>query len=646
MENFTPNQNSWLKGTTLDLLKKMRKDHKLLFYSFYLFLLLGLLSFATKIFVTIDRYFTHYFSITQKPYKNSFYPEIEHIDIGGIFIGIAALLCGIMIAIVVEEINTNDKEVIKQKNESIENAANEIQKTTDKILQKFTSFLTVKNFPERLDILEEIISETEASSQNEFPNHLYCFNYNTSYGYLQSFNANILSESKKSDKDINYSSIEFHENVHKLYKDRHQGLFRRILNICSENIHLAILKTKNDSNGDDKYRKLLEKVFFKNNYIKVHEYYKYGQESINLEQLNPNKDLEIFVLPSDTPIIAGESETNKKKKLIDKILKYNNNNLTLLQGRSIEVSYLDYLPFQFFITAPEKMTRNSKQIALIIFTNILGEGDTPSNTIAFKTENPQLIQNLIEIYESLVRKSRKEYSRKFKFNSLFNSEDSEIQFVLKRIPDTLKERKEHDYLAYLSDIDCYSDLRELFSTQGISIDLQYDDIILNQLKSSTYEASKTYIVIGLFENQITQFINEIENENVFLGIKRFFKIYRSNFIENEGYLTEDIKIAQTAIDGSPIDEDQWSLYEKTDNVEYGLITKIRHNNQNIIIIGGLTSFGTRKIGEYIKNEWEKIIELKDKNGLQVNNNSFAILFKIPINQYFTNIDVIDIFIQK
>ena len=164
-----------------------------------------------------------------------------------------------------------------------------------------------------------------------------------------------------------------------------------------------------------------------------------------------------------------------------------------------------------------------------------------TKTVTFRSENSELIQNLIDVFHSFNNKYKREKIENEKFHTLFSCNDEKANFVLKRILDDDKERMEHDYLAYLSDINCYSDLKELFSSKGIKIELVYDDNIMNS-KELNNSVKNTYIIIGLFENMITDFINQQENKEGIYGIKRCFKIWREDWDKINQFKIEDISV--------------------------------------------------------------------------------------------------------
>lgn len=598
LRNFTKSEISKkMSPNTLKIFERLESEHPNIFRISLDLIFLLAVTVLIKLIYIIQKYSIPFFSDKlHLEFEDIHIEEIEHIDLAGVICGILGIIIAFLITLYVEKDHQEESKELK-------NATDYIQLTAEKILQRFTSFVTVIDFSERLKVLEEIIKITEDSNKKEGnSNHLYVLNYNASYGHVQCYNTSItLSDSiGKTLPFDNYES--YHHNLLKHFRNRHDDIFRNLKKVKTEYLHFALLKTNVDTlfHNEDRYKNLLTKVF-KNKKVKIHAYKKSSQAEFKYEDIQDKDD--VFTLPFDNDF-GTLTDSEKEKIFVEKLVKNNADRLKELIDKNVNICYLDYVPFQFFVTSPKKIEVGvSRQLCLIIFTNILSVQNNNSKTISFKSESPELIQNLIDIHESFSSKYTREMNEKEKFAKLFNVNENKVNFVIKRIPDESKDRKEHDFLAYLSDIDCYSDLKEMFGSKGLALDLLYDDDLMKQ-NNILDNNKKTYVVIGLFENQVTDSINNASNESGIFGIKRYFKIWRDEFAQpdNSGFKIEDISIAELNNDGKPIDEKEWKVYQKNDDYEYGLIAKINLANQNTIIIcGGLTSYGTKIMGNFLKN---------------------------------------------
>ena len=550
---------------------------------------------------------------------------LEHIDIAGLLCGMLGINLSFLITRYVEEIHM----------EQNENMQKIIEQTNQEILGQLKSLRPLRSLSERMAVLDNIIQITKDSqkgSEKESHNSLYILDYGASYGHLQSFNTNLILREGKNGKKINT----WHEysNLHKEYLKMESDCFDKLLSLKGGTVNIALLRAKTDAYQIDKYEKLLKKAILDKKDRIIFPYFENDHNQFPIEVQNfIDKGAEVYTLPlANSEVVeynkSKDKEKNQKKlkkRLIDKICDDNQKNIEDILKTFDEseyppkrlvntIAFLDYIPFQFFLTASNT---SLNQKCLLIFIN----KEYDSRTVSYESDSPELIETLKTIYSTLAKNFLFKENERKKFLRIFNCNAISPCFVMKKIENSDKHVGENSPLAYFPDFVAYTDIKGLFSDFKIeATNVMFDVHAISGMNTE----HGTYILIGLFKNKISEALKNLKNDGN--DYFRCFTFSRDDIRDKD----EIIKIAKYDKNKNLIkDENLWEQCERDPNNEYALIAKFEINGSTYIICGGLRSYGTVIIGRYIKENWAYIVDNVIGEG-NLESKAFAVIFNIPI----------------
>lgn len=210
---------------------------------------------------------------------------------------------------------------------------------------------------------------------------------------------------------------------------------------------------------------------------------------------------------------------------------------------------------------------------------------------------------------------------------------------------TLEEKNKYYSTVVYQDLIACANIKSIFEVNGApSPIIRTDKEIIKDLVNSSHRFNvknnlgyKTYICVGLFSNEVTMWINKYLKPD---GAGRFFRLFLDKDDTNDDK-TGLIHIASYKGKKIEVNEDNWKdgnryiskqkvNHEKKIINSYGLFARVYHQGICFIIIGGLNALATKGMGNYVKKNWEKILQFKDavtKESIK-DDNPFAIVFTI------------------
>jgi len=612
----------WFTPHTIALYKRINRDHPKISTVGISLLYILIIVILFKILYTILKYYQIFPEVS----------EIEHIDMAALLCAILSIVIAFLITIYVEENHTEQTESLKDGSRLIREATDRIKEITNDMWGILLSLEPQKCLSQRLDVLEDIIQMTWDSQQNidpELHNRMYILNYNVSYGHLQAYNASITIEEERHIPATPDTWMKYHD-VFSMFHIRQSKIFNRLLTLNKESVNIAVLRTKvnNFKNQADKYERLLNKVLIENEEHKAYGYFECSTEPFDVIHNSDGKG-DIYTMPiSQGDVerigrIGNKNEQQKvvKAKLIEELCRYNKERIEALSDAGVieKIAYLDYVPFQFFMSVPKNRNKSSKQKCLLVFTNILSLEKHPTHTVSFVSENELLIQTLTDIHSTLTNNYENKEGEKQKLMELFSCLDAEPTFVLTKIYDKKNEKTD---LAYLSDFAACSDLKELFSGYQIeNAPIRFnDDLTIQKIGRE----NKTFIVIGLFGNSISEGLRFIEGKNK--SCFTFSRIIKEGHGKPIEYIDETIGIN---INRGTISTDgiRWKEFPRKEGKELAILAKVKVGGSTVIICGGLSGYGTGIIGRYIRENMGTIAERIGNENLK--SESLVIIFSMP-----------------
>ena len=210
-----------------------------------------------------------------------------------------------------------------------------------------------------------------------------------------------------------------------------------------------------------------------------------------------------------------------------------------------------------------------------------------------------------------------------KLNRIFGCEQQEKIFII-------KPNFQDDKLAGRATLFAKNDestieiIKNLFTNSRLNspVVIEHDD------KSLKVESNQKlhYIIIGLFSNEMTVKINNFSRS----VCNRYFILEKD---KNEDTECHKIIIAGFDKSNSVSNVEKWTTYqldERSIYADFFIISKVDYLDNKAIICGGLKKEGTIKAGEYLKENWENLYDLKDvKTNLSIQDGrNFVCLFGV------------------
>lgn len=616
-------------STTGDLLIRIKKNHPLLFWCFAITFAIGLLLFLLKLYVTFDRYFLHIWEATSKAHKHDFYSEIEHIDIVGIFIGLAGIFFAVVIAIVIEEIKAFENEQLNARINELNKATSSTQKVARTILSKYTALEIKLSLNQQIDSVLDIIKLSKDTG-----NDLFILNFSANPGHIQSHNfKTVIEEGRKlytNEKlqKLNPDKITIYDYHHwyraiRGKKDSINEAIRELARRKNNKIRIAILNSSSspDKPKANKYKRLLSRIFKEETIL---PYYKLDGVS-SFPDFGDLPSHDIFTLPER---IKENSEDNDRRNnlreiFVDYLLTRNLTEIESLTQAGAVIEFLDHVPFRFFASIPPEgsETDATVQKCLIEFTNIHSIGK-PYGTIAFESQNPQIIQSLKNVFLNLTNHKSTSPPEAhdpnlIAFRKLFHL-GKEVSFIIKSKDHSFPDEDAITYNPQV-DISCAEGFKKMIWDQDKD-NLDIYPITLNP-QSAVVEVQKdtserTFFCIGLFNNELTEWFSSDNFEN------RLFTMGHSN--EPEAAKRQKFLKIKNHNGFKPVPSPTGP------EDDFGLMFKITLAKNTIIIVGGATAIGTKQLGSFVINHWHQIYESADSThkDLKVHGNNFVMFFKI------------------
>jgi hypothetical protein len=302
----------------------------------------------------------------------------------------------------------------------------------------------------------------------------------------------------------------------------------------------------------------------------------------------------------------------------------------------VKVTRVNYLPFQFIARIPKEAVSKDEEITfdakcVLMFSNLYNISDEET-TACFSSVNDKLIKNLKDVFDNLVQRRKEIEIREDQHKRIFGIRAlQETVFVMHEAETkNLAEAKYLIRVRFRDDVIAETKIKLLFRNKFKDHQhLLRDDFLADNVGLLEDASASTIITIGLFENAITEKLVGKNRSRTGKGDELFY-------IEQDGTTGAKrvcVKCQDTPTVNHP--ETFESEYDpQAESFDYAIFAKILYKNKTIIICGGCESYGTSRIGEYIYENIDKIIndgEAKRDSTLKTHytNPEFVSIYKIP-----------------
>jgi hypothetical protein len=533
-----------------------------------------------------------------KNYTNFCGISLQTLEPFSILLGLLSIILSVIIFIYVKN-ETDDRQ------NEFDQQIKRIDDSVEKVLTSHTSLVEVHGLTKKLEIIEEIYNMTEKSN-----NMLYVMTHSVTYG-------NILAHQVKSlweDKDISKIGIttvgQFYLHVMKPILIKINNLSEKLIGLPKNAIKVMVIQ-------EEKYESMVRKVA-ENHDIKLFE--KYSDEIFNYEQYKNH----YFVNVDD---VENDSKEFKRKVFEKKLSEFNRRKYKEIEkafvNNYVNKKRVNRLPFQFIASIPKNNSLGGKMKCLVIFTNMYS-GSTIDTVTCFSSENEKLIFNLQDIYDSIERVHDESKKNTDTFQRIFGfKETKEICFVMHEtiMKDVEETAFQDSIVRFRDDVIAETKFKQLFNKKYKDCQIN-EEFISDEKYSSLIEKYNCIVNIGLFKNKLTEeFCSDKSISTQHFDIK-----------------TESNKKTIKVHKGIPGDlRKDWTSFvsnfhpEKTDSHDVGIFAKVLYKNKNVIICGGCESYGTRKMGEYILDNWKEMLENHEDKFIKANylHEQFISVYKIP-----------------
>jgi hypothetical protein len=542
---------------------------------------------------------------------------VDNVEPFSILLGLIGIVLSLIIFIYVKKETDDRQKETDDRQREFNEQIKRIDIAVGEVLKSYTSLTQINGFDKRMEIIEEIYKMSEEPS-----NDLYIMTHSVTYGNLIAHKVETICEDSYTiDKEGVESLRDFYDKIQKKELRRIDNLVDSIekrgrrrspnkvkMMVLEKEKYITMISKVASSQVINLFGKFENTPFsydaMKNNYLR---------RVTNNDDISRNAQ-EVFI----------RELSNYNEESYQRI---NSNNIS----KVIDIKRVTRLPFQFIASVP--IGAVGKRKCLVVFTNMFS-GSSVETVTCFSSENEQLIKNLIGIYESYITAYEDAEKEDKLFRSVFNLKDSkEIAFVMhETIISGSPESNLDSLVRFRDDVIAETKIKQFFYKRDKDYPINDDflsdkDFETNEAFKKSMDKYNTVINIGLFQNKLTNLTIGEAHKN-----KRFFRIFK-----NENSNSKCIAV-QSDEEGK-IMENQWkqfiSNYDDNDKSSYdiGIFAKVHFNGKTVIICGGCESYGTRKMGEYILNNWElmvqdkeiKIRELKAVYG----NPQFVSVYKIP-----------------
>lgn len=363
---------------------------------------------------------------------------LAHFDVTGIALGVAGIIVGIVIFIVVE----NDTEI---KNIAFEYHFEKLKDVTDNILTRSAELTNVTNdilkFSAELEENKTLSNRLMAINNviqhaKETHNDLYILSYDPVYGQFQMANLEILLQEKSTYRDDIKKTmdtlIQPIKSISELKEKNKSDLIDFIEN--GGKLNMAVLKDDwSDTAEPKKFTKFIEDHIVKDTSI-IHFIDENSKNHPPLNDIIPHTYI-LFKSKSDTNphLSAGLSAEGKKSSLITNLINEDKVFLKELQKNKPNLILLDYIPFQFFLSIPSPKDTNPSYSSTVVFTNYYNLGQE-NGVISYNSKSERLTLGLKKMFDGLLEDQKERNAKPKPIKQLFTiGSFAQITVLLKTI---------------------------------------------------------------------------------------------------------------------------------------------------------------------------------------------------------------------
>lgn len=548
----------------------------------------------------------------------------EHVDYTGLTIGIIGIFVGLITVIYVEKQNEKSDTRVNDALNKLDTASRGIQenvttlKTVTRVIHKnITNLSELTRITKIFEKVIEIIKDSDSKS-----NDLYVLTHLTDFGNFLVRNVAILTREtqNKADDYKKMSQLKFFDSYMRDFLTLKQRFNKEMEDYVIKNKKVSIAVLRNEKlkpDEPDKLKPFLVERIMKGKIVKLInknsteeiKYENYNSEDIFIHNPVDNIDSSKYFKPED---ILIKDVLKSDCDFIDSLCSRSNNQLN--------IETLDYVPFQFFLSAPKDTDVDYGWFAIIIFTNYYSLG-YENSVVSFNSQNPTLCKGLRIMFEKLVKAQENKDKNPIPLKRLFTGA-SEINIALKNVyidDETVVKQIGFNSVTPVPDILAKDHLLILLRDSDIKYSpaatyVRKDSDELEDIMGNVNN-KKTYLSVGVFHNPLTHALSIIEPND---GNPLFKLLQRSTPGEKN-----KIQIAV----GGTVNDPKFQIYEEVfddtavDSQDYAFFCKLKMKEKWIFVGGGINYFGSRYLDECIREGATKIAQ-------QIVTKSFIAFFEV------------------
>jgi len=291
----------------------------------------------------------------------------------------------------------------------------------------------------------------------------------------------------------------------------------------------------------------------------------------------------------------------------------------------MDVTTLDYVPFQFFLSIPKNEKDDLGWLGLIIFSNYYSIG-YENSVVGFYTQNIALCKGLKTMYCKLLDSQDKKDKNPTIIKKIFY-QCGEINITLKNID--IKEQE----VVKLIGFNFVTPVPDILAKDFILVLLKEFDIKYNPAAWYICEGSKkmveiaagkniqkSYFSVGLFYNPLTIYLSQTsptEGNPLFKLVQKKTAEGKNKIMVANGGTTEN----PSYLEFEESFKEESFKDEVVDSCDYSIFCKLKIKESWFFVGGGINYFGSRYVHECLKYcVPEKITDIVDK--------PFILVFKL------------------
>lgn len=528
------------------------------------------------------------------PFLKWLHSILEHFDVTGVLVGMIGILVGFLIFIVVEKKNDQKTEEVQEKLRTLD----EVTRTIGKYL---TEVRQHKNTYERLNEILDVIGHAKQKS-----NELYVLTYAPIYGQTIMANLNVISENFKNPLgDI--SQKDFIAQYIRPFKDKRDQIQNALLEYSKNggaDLKLCLLKHNWVTNNEPRFSQFVEgKILSKRSIVVLNEN-EHDPVRLKIPSIEKQDGKRgTFILVSNQSDIK-----DPKREFVERIVAADKSFLEILQEKGASTEYLDYIPFQFFISAPKEPAGD--YYCIVIFTNYYDLGQN-QGVVSFSSKNSELGIGLKSMFKGLIESQHVTDRNPTSIRKLLYIPKAPIiQIMLTEFSEPVSGLRSSDGLTSTADSEAKDQLKHILRDEEIYYirDTRFIDSLSDPALFENEE--EPIFSIGLFHNLLAR---DIFGKKDYRDDDRgglLFRLQRNGNDDNN----KKIEIGSRG--------KYFSLESLEDGNDYALFSKIKMKGKWFFLFGGITSAGTKQIRNC----------LTEKNSSQIleytGGREFAAIFKI------------------